>query len=730
MKEGSTLTFIELINKVDSIQIPLLQRDYAQGREEVAEVRRQFLNSIKRALLEEHPSQPLDLDFIYGNFEGSDPSFFSVLDGQQRLTTLFLLHWYLAVKEGRLREFQDSFLSDSGSKFTYKVRVSASEFFNTLAAADDIVLTSGQNAISDLIVDRQWFFLSWKSDPTVKSCLTMLDAIHQHLFECEVEMYERLIDTEQPRIIFQYLNLESFGLSDDLYIKMNARGKPLSDFENFKAWLCSHLERTPTGKRIERKLDQQWTDLFWTISQELDAEFDRLYLRLFNLMAFYQACETVDGGYEALDQSWKTWLQRLRTMSGYIPADDFEKFASFDEENLHRIELVLDYFSMNLTNNDALKVLKDAVTSDDYVSQTKFYSCVRFIQAIGSLAKWTEQVDVHFLRWNRVTDNLINNHRIDELSLFIPAIRSLAELSRHHQGLYEFLAKNVLESGFAKDQRAEESRKAQLILGDLSWEPLLASYEKHYYLQGKVGFLLDMADDKEAAVTDQAKFKKAASKAAILLSDEILRSSEFLLERALLALDDYLVQDRGYRYSFCIPNRNTFRERSENWLRVVKTKAFKRLVFKVGKDAEASLRKIIANANCGGWRQLVIENPEAIGYCRRRLIHKKENQIYLLSKSTFRGYHAELRTFILERHLCELENEGKLPSEISAYKYIYVYGDEHAYVQIEWESEYFYIFYDDDGFSLWDNEEIPNEMEMPGFLENLIEDVFPEEVIA
>ncbi|CAM3966283.1 DUF262 domain-containing protein [Vreelandella rituensis] len=730
MKEGSTLTFVELINKVDSIQIPILQRDYAQGREEVTEVRRQFLNSIKRTLLDEYSSQPLDLDFIYGNFEGSGPFFFSVLDGQQRLTTLFLLHWYLAVKEGHLRNFQESFLSDSGSKFTYKVRVSASEFFNALAAADDIVLSKGQNSISDLIVDRQWFFLSWQSDPTVKACLTMLDAIHQHLFDCEVSMYERLTDTEQPRIIFQYLNLESFGLSDDLYIKMNARGKPLSDFENFKAWLCSHLEKISAGKRIERKLDQQWTDLFWKISQELDVEFDRLYLRLFNLMAFYQACETVEGGYEALDQTWKTWLQRLRTTSGYIPADDFEMFASFDEENLHRVELVLDYFFMNSANDDALQVFKDAVTSDDYVSQTKFYSCVRFIQTIGSLENWTEEVEEHFSRWNRVTGNLINNHRIDELSPFISSIRGLVELSKHHQGLYEFLAENVLEFGFSKEQREEESRKAKLIISDQSWESLLANYEKHCYLQGKVGFLLDMAIDAEEMVADQINFKKMASKVAILLSDKILRSNDFLLERALLTLDDYLVQDRGNRYSFCIPNRSTYRERSENWLRVVKKKAFKRLVRKVGKDVETSLRKIVANANCGGWRQLVIEHPEAIRYCSRRLIHKKGNQIYLLSKSTFRGYHAELRTFILERHLREMDKEEELSAEISDFGYIEVYGDESAYLWIEWEDEDFYIYYDIEGFTLWDDEEDPNQVEMPVILENLIDEVFPEEALA
>lgn len=38
----------------------------------------------------------INLDFIYGNLDGDT---FLPLDGQQRLTTLFLLHWYAYEKE-------------------------------------------------------------------------------------------------------------------------------------------------------------------------------------------------------------------------------------------------------------------------------------------------------------------------------------------------------------------------------------------------------------------------------------------------------------------------------------------------------------------------------------------------------------------------------------------------------------------------------------------------------
>ena len=38
----------------------------------------------------------------------------------------------------------------------------------------------------------------------------------------------------RKNIVFHLLILENFGLSDDLYIKMNARGRLLTSFENLK----------------------------------------------------------------------------------------------------------------------------------------------------------------------------------------------------------------------------------------------------------------------------------------------------------------------------------------------------------------------------------------------------------------------------------------------------------------------------------------------------------------
>ena len=104
--EGQRLGFLKLFERYDHVEIPLIQRDYAQGRESAKAVRERFLDSLLAILKDD--KQPLSLDFIYGEVmeevEGK-PSCFQPIDGQQRLTTLFLLHWYLACVAEQRKDF-------------------------------------------------------------------------------------------------------------------------------------------------------------------------------------------------------------------------------------------------------------------------------------------------------------------------------------------------------------------------------------------------------------------------------------------------------------------------------------------------------------------------------------------------------------------------------------------------------------------------------------------------
>ena len=166
------------IIKERSIIIPIIQRDYAQGRkdEKATRSREKFLQALYAAVTE----KPITLDFIYGDI--NEENVITLLDGQQRLTTLFLLYWYAAKKAGC-----DQSEYDFLKRFSYETRYSSRAFCADLVN----YIPDFSKSISDDIEDQPWFTLGWKNDPTIKSMLTMIDAID--------EKFKDIPNEEKPR---------------------------------------------------------------------------------------------------------------------------------------------------------------------------------------------------------------------------------------------------------------------------------------------------------------------------------------------------------------------------------------------------------------------------------------------------------------------------------------------------------------------------------------------------
>ena len=95
----------------------------------------------------------------------------------------------------------------------------------------------------------------------------------------------------------------TLGLSDDLYIKMNARGKPLTAFENFKAWLVARIGDNPLAAQFDADMNQKWMDFFRRLSREQniseDEGFDDLFLRFLYLIGFFEACRKLKDRFSA-----------------------------------------------------------------------------------------------------------------------------------------------------------------------------------------------------------------------------------------------------------------------------------------------------------------------------------------------------------------------------------------------------------------------------------------------
>lgn len=658
---NTTKTFLDLIQDY-SIKIPLIQRDYAQGRETEKSKAIKFLEAIKTGCKEK-----LNLDFVYGQINGSSNSEFIPLDGQQRLTTLFLLHWYISLENRYI---------DVLKRFTYEVRSSSTDFIKALTDEENWKTYKKVN-IKQQIENSNWFFLSWKNDPTVVSILNMLNLIEKFFFEETIE--------DLNNITFEVLYLDEFNLSDELYVKMNARGKPLSTFENFKAEFERYLDYSDDDKKQiaknKSKMDNNWLNIFWNLSKKLVEEenkslseapklADQMFYNFFYNITFNFFLEELPKGTKTLTIKSQEFniISDKKSREGFIQncsIFDFYKNVYGTEKNINILKVKEIVTLLDTLKEDV--VFKSFVKELD-ISQwdrARFYAL-----SLGYIYKLDE---VEFNRWKRVSFNLINNQLIqspEDLIRTIHSLRSLIELlisKTTNKDIYE-LIQNTPDNidYFTKIQREEESLKAYLILENAMWENEIINAENNWYLDGQIGFLLEFSNNsldefKEYRNKFSALWELAQNKQN--LDKEQLKYQQLLIYQALLTKGDYL-PPLGSNYTFCSFDATSPRQRNDNWRKVFNSDKLRATEDNIQRkeylqqllddssfninDVKLSLETIIANSQVDDFRRYFIENREYIEYCKKlQLRYIDEHQIYLLKTTQMNGAHTELYTWNL-----------------------------------------------------------------------------------
>lgn len=483
--KSEQLSFSQLLAKY-TVQIPIIQRDYAQGRKSKTSLRDAFLIAIRNGI---HCS-PIELDFIYGDLKGQ---IFQPLDGQQRLTTLFLLHWY-AAKLGQIDSSEYQYLS----KFTYKTRTSSRDFCRDLI--DSQMEITRDQLPSEVILDAKWYSLSWERDPTVKGMLETLDHISK-LFRESENLWNDLIRLENPPITFHCVVLDDFGLSDDLYIKMNARGKPLTSFENFKAVLVRKIKKEKWDKHRQREehfdilVDTSWTQLFWDKFEP--QQFDDAILQFIaNSLVF------------SLGLSAGNDSKKIRPLLEHFHATDVDDFNVDEYEYLYSS---LQCFSQAPWSHLDAKFCWHRLLPDDaslfqiiggkapatFAQRLLFFAQTSFLLTAGQ--KFDSE---RYQDWMRVVRNIVRNASLDNYEAFLGAVSLIKEISQGCQNIYEFLSVAKIKSGFARDQAKEEERKASLIVADQDGflKKTLHTLEDTFFCEGSLALPLRYAEDNKGGV--------------------------------------------------------------------------------------------------------------------------------------------------------------------------------------------------------------------------------------
>ncbi len=516
------------------IEIPIIQRDYAQGRldEEVSRIRMRFLDSLHQAVTD----KPITLDFVYGDIDAH--GVMTPLDGQQRLTALFLLHWYAAKRE-RIDESEYRFLEN----FTYETRASAREFRKRLIA----YTPSFASRISEEIVEQAWFPLSWKKDPTVSSMLVMLDAIHD-VFGQTAGLWEKL---KNKAITFYFLPIKDMGMTDELYIKMNSRGKPLTPFEHFKAELERELRKIDEtmAKRIIAKIDLDWTDMLWRYRGDdnvIDDEFLRYFKYVCDILCYKDGGTTQGRRYDEFDllkEYFSVGSQHVKDnlllLEAYFdcwcsfpdagsPESFFEKHISY-EHQVGKVKIEKRY---------RIDLFKDCLRAHAELSGNgnRLFPLNRMALLYAVIAYLLQRETISegdFSRRLRIVNNLLQNSEFEVRdSEGRTSINRMPAILRQVDVIMQTGSiDNAMEPNLNQNQLEEEQRKIIWVEYNPEQAEALFALEDHDLLQGQISIIgLDQPE----------LFPRFAS---------LFACDWDLVDCALMTIGNYAQQEKnGWRY--------------------------------------------------------------------------------------------------------------------------------------------------------------------------------------
>ena len=642
-----------LIDRKLKISIPIIQRDYAQGRKDAVSIRDKFLDEIFNRL---DNDENLFLDFVYGNI---DDDKFIPIDGQQRLTTLFLLHLYFAKKESKDCEYLKG--------FTYETRSSSREFCERLVNAD---IDFNKDEISADIKNYSWFMPFWENDPTVKSMLVMLDAIHDKVKNSN--FYDRL-----ENIKFSFLELKEFGLTDDLYIKMNARGKPLSEFENFKAEFEKEL-----SQEIKSKLDNDWLDLFWGLKdsdkEDVDlSSVDKRYMAFFKGVASNFTILNIKDTKEVKDFDFDE----------FDTLDALEFFSS-NKNSVNNVIKILDELC-KVSNYELLKNFTDTSKDITYETRVKFFALSMFLINFGA-----QKLGGDFYKeYERITSNVARDFNIDsilklrQVFKFINEICEKCEKDNIFKLLEGFDDKQPENFKTIEFYKWQEKKKLKLMQSNTRWIDAISEAEKHWYLGSNLTFLIDFAKD------DVNEFEIYYKKFDGIFKED---RENFLFQRALLTKGDYLPERGNSSYfTFCNFNNNS-RNKDDNWRDVFydkeKSKFLKNLL-----DDDRNLQDIIEKFDDKSyWGYYFIKYPEILKECSNFWILVDYYTIRVLTGAFTNSYHVEYYTFAL--FITLQRRFPNLPDEKLGYEWAKSYG-ENPHISIG--STNISFIKNDDGKYFW-----------------------------
>lgn len=525
MSNNNSSYFKKLINDY-IIYVPEFQRNYLQGddsNESIKYKRDRLLDDLFNCI--ESQSKSMDLGFIYGRVEQSyKGKLFYPYDGQQRLTTLYFLYLLIYFKFNKYDE-----INSIKEKLSYQTRISTNRFIESFLSwildsekKDNIYNDFWNKDGKDLkgfIMSQDWFMMTeWNYDVSIINMLSIIVEISGRIKKNlgdKTGIVNFIDKDENNPFQFDFIYVDDISKSDDLYIKINARGKALSPFENLKSDIDKYWK-----DEDKTKLDAEWTEYVWNQLDENDKNkeksFDDSFFNLLSNIFYLQYLIGLDlqdindknlfeieNKYKKgiVDKEWIT--QKLCHVSCPMISSFLDamigSFKSIKDEQIESVNRKIFGLGDYQNNNGQNKM-----------ERADLFEIFVYYYSVSSLFKRNDMELTNkrnlLNEIETVTNRIIENQRpyLDSPTNLVKALKSVKVLidnSIESHGVYKFFlsidndAKEQIKKGLMKEQVEEEILKAKLIDKDSRYVDLFDKSYKELKNKGQLGFIFYLIKD-------------------------------------------------------------------------------------------------------------------------------------------------------------------------------------------------------------------------------------------
>lgn len=485
-------------SNISQIKIPMIQRDYVQSLDD--KKFKKFLNVLVDAL---NNGTELSLDFIYGNI--NEDGVFEPIDGQQRLTTLALLTVYLYCRQS------ENILQNPFEYITYATRQSANNFCQLLRGDKWKNKFNDTDNPSNIIKNDIKYFKEYDEDTTIFAMLQALDKIHNSIKNQDIDSLTKNISN----ISFHIFPMESFNLSDDLYVKMNGRGKQLSSFDNFKADYFKWLEENEKNIAediidIKNNFNNKYIDIFWDFTFENNNKIpdpESLFFRFINrfIIAKNDLSQNIISDNFINDSEDMNYIYNSFEIYKITFQNHHKAFITL-LENLTKINNINDYFQHHIENYEENTSVKFNI-SDKLTFKTRFaYNYImRFFEETNCTEKVDEAKKYARIIWN-ITEQYFTLNEVNKNS-YITAVNGMIQVDNiKWDNIYHSFHKLEIKECKTHMQRilCDEIKKCSYIIEEPELEEKFKTLEQLPYLNGAIGFLLGKDKDDFNKIYDTA----------------------------------------------------------------------------------------------------------------------------------------------------------------------------------------------------------------------------------